>query len=233
MRTARPTTRPTLSFNQLRTHSLDMLFSRFRFLHRGRPANPLITRERRQVVPRITCRLAGSERFPQIGGHLMHHARGEPCFRHGFLGGDYRHREPRDRGEIALRAAWQPSGSPAFGRTESQKHVAFVGQRQTTALLRRGSRFESERRHQNWPGWLELGDTADSKPAAERRGGSTPLPGTTLRWPKSSEGKAKGDGGQLRVASQFDSRWRLSSFGAIRSLTASSIKKHLPRSSNG
>src|SRR3989442_11340619 len=48
--------------------------------------------------------------------------------------------------------------------------------------LRRGSRFESERRHQYWPGWLELGDTADSKPAAERRGGSTPLPGTrTIR----------------------------------------------------
>src|SRR5438034_9037976 len=102
MRATGPTTRPTLSFNQLRTHSLNVLLSRFRFLDRGSPANPLITRERRQVVPCITCRLAGSKRFPQIGWHLVHHARGEPFFRHGSLRGDYRHRQLSDHGETGL-----------------------------------------------------------------------------------------------------------------------------------
>ena len=46
-----PTTRSALSFFELSAHSLYMESSRFRFLDGDSPADPLIARERRNILP--------------------------------------------------------------------------------------------------------------------------------------------------------------------------------------
>ncbi len=51
MRAARPTARSTLPRYKLRTSSFDVLFSRFCFLRRSHPANPLVAREWCDVFP--------------------------------------------------------------------------------------------------------------------------------------------------------------------------------------
>lgn len=66
-----------------------------------------------------------------------------------------------------------PEAPETFGR---------VGQWQTTSLLTRGWEFDSPRAHQSLSPCGGTADAADSKPVAERRGGSTPLGATTGLW---------------------------------------------------
>lgn len=51
VRTAWPATRPALSFFEARAYLLDVVPSGFRLLDVGNPADPLIARERRDVLP--------------------------------------------------------------------------------------------------------------------------------------------------------------------------------------
>ena len=61
VRTAWPATRPAHSFLKFRTHPLDVLLSGFRFLDRDNPADPLIAREWRNVLPFCPCHGVGNE----------------------------------------------------------------------------------------------------------------------------------------------------------------------------
>ena len=61
VRAAWPTTRPAHSFLKFRTHTLDVLSSSFRFLDRDNPANPLIARQWRNILPFCPRHLVGNE----------------------------------------------------------------------------------------------------------------------------------------------------------------------------
>src|SRR6202165_1624633 len=58
MRTAKPTTRPPLSFQQFGSQSLDVLAPRFCFLRPEHPADPLIAGKRREVARALSPQLA-------------------------------------------------------------------------------------------------------------------------------------------------------------------------------
>src|SRR5579864_852863 len=51
MRTAKPTTWPSLALEQFGSHSLDVLAPRFRFLGPEHPTDPLVPGKRREVLP--------------------------------------------------------------------------------------------------------------------------------------------------------------------------------------
>ena len=79
MRTAGPAARTALAFSELCTHALDMLFSCFGLFHGDGPADPFITRERRNVFPCGERGLVGGKGFPQIRRNLVYAAAGD-CF---------------------------------------------------------------------------------------------------------------------------------------------------------
>lgn len=63
VRTAWPTTRPAHSFLKFRAYPLNVLPSGFRFLDGDNPADPLIARERRDVLPLCERGRVGNENF--------------------------------------------------------------------------------------------------------------------------------------------------------------------------
>ena len=82
VRTAWPATRPAHSFFQFRAYPLDVLSSGFRFLDGDNPADPLITREWRNVLPFCPSSGIGNESLSQIRRYLVHRARGERFLAH-------------------------------------------------------------------------------------------------------------------------------------------------------
>jgi hypothetical protein len=77
MRTAGPATRPAFSVCQVLTHSLDTMASCFCFLGGGRPANPLIARERRDIFPCGPHLGRRNNGFPEIHRRFVHNAIGK------------------------------------------------------------------------------------------------------------------------------------------------------------
>lgn len=63
VRTARPATRPPHSFIKFRSYPLNVLPSGFRFLDRDNPADPLIAREWRNILPFFPRRRVRNENF--------------------------------------------------------------------------------------------------------------------------------------------------------------------------
>ena len=61
MNTTGPATRPAHSFYKLRTRPLDPVATRLRFLGGDYPANPLIARKRRNIIPCCSCRRGRSK----------------------------------------------------------------------------------------------------------------------------------------------------------------------------
>ena len=73
MRTAWPATRPAHSFLKFRAHPLNVLPTGFRFLDGEYPADPLIARERRNILPQCSrCRRL-HESLLQILRHFVCH----------------------------------------------------------------------------------------------------------------------------------------------------------------
>ena len=84
MRTAWPATRPAHSFFKFRAHPLNVLPTGFRFLDGEYPADPLIARERRKILPLCPRRRIRNEDFPQIRWDTVYHTRGDCFLAHGF-----------------------------------------------------------------------------------------------------------------------------------------------------
>ena len=71
-----PATRTAHSFLELAHHPFYMILSRCLLLDRDRPADPLVARERRDVLPFRERRFVGSERFTQVHRQHVHRATG-------------------------------------------------------------------------------------------------------------------------------------------------------------
>ena len=75
MRTAWPATRPEHSFLKLCAYPLNVLPSGFRFLYRDNPADPLIARKWRNILPFCPRRRIRNENFSQISRYSVYRAR--------------------------------------------------------------------------------------------------------------------------------------------------------------
>lgn len=84
VRTSRPATRPAHSFFKFRAYPLNVLPSGFRFLDGDNPADPLIAREWRNILPFFERRRVRKENFPQIRRHTVYCASGDRFFAHRF-----------------------------------------------------------------------------------------------------------------------------------------------------
>ena len=84
VRTAWPATRPPHSFLEFRAHALDVLPSSFRFLDGDDPADPLIAREWRNILPPLPRHRIGNENLPQIWRYAVYRASGDRFPGHGF-----------------------------------------------------------------------------------------------------------------------------------------------------
>ena|SRR6266566_3013458 len=84
MRTAWPATRPARSFLKFRAYALNVLPSGFRFLDGDNPADPLIARERRNVLPFCPCGRVRNENVSQIRWYTVDRASGDRFLGHGF-----------------------------------------------------------------------------------------------------------------------------------------------------
>jgi len=87
MRASWPAARPAHALDEFRAHALDVLLPRLRFLHRNRPADPLIAGQRSDVLP---CRPRGGRSkkgLLQIRRYFVHGAAGEWLFRHSVISG--------------------------------------------------------------------------------------------------------------------------------------------------
>ena len=84
VRTAWPAARSAHSFLKFRAHSLNVLSSRFRFLDGDNPADPLIAREWRNVLPFCPCHGVGNENLSQIRWYAVYRARRERFLVHRF-----------------------------------------------------------------------------------------------------------------------------------------------------
>jgi hypothetical protein len=82
--TAWPATRPAHSFLKFRACSRNVLPSSFRFLDGEYPADPLIAREGRNVLPLYPCHRVRNENSPQIRWHMVYRATGDCFFAHEF-----------------------------------------------------------------------------------------------------------------------------------------------------
>jgi len=85
MRATRPTTRPAHSLYKLRACPFDSATPRLRFPGGLNPANPLIAREWRNILPRRPCRWGRSKDFSQIRRHFVHRSSGNFFFVHKRL----------------------------------------------------------------------------------------------------------------------------------------------------
>lgn len=77
MRTSGPTARSALAFGQIFAHALDVLRSGFLFFDDGDPANPFVTRKRREAVPLFQNVVIGRKRFSHVRGNVVTHAGGD------------------------------------------------------------------------------------------------------------------------------------------------------------
>ena len=84
VRTAWPATRPAHSFLKFRAHPLNVLPSGFRFFDGDNPADPLIPREWRNVLPFCSRRRVRNENFLQIRWYSVYGATRDRCLRHRF-----------------------------------------------------------------------------------------------------------------------------------------------------
>jgi hypothetical protein len=84
VRTAWPATRPAHSFLEFRAYPLNMLSSGFRFLDGDNPADPLIAREWRNILPFFPSNGIGNENFSQIRWYVVHRARRDRFLAHKF-----------------------------------------------------------------------------------------------------------------------------------------------------
>ena len=82
VRTAWPAARSAHSFLKFRAYSLNVLSSRFRSLHGDNPADPLIAREWRNVLPFCPCDGIGNENLSQIRRYIVYCARGDRFLAH-------------------------------------------------------------------------------------------------------------------------------------------------------
>jgi hypothetical protein len=84
MRTARPTTGSALPVFEAGTAPFDPARSCFRFFGRLDPADPLIARKRRNILPRLQRFRVGGQRLFQVGGKVMDHTARDLSFAQGF-----------------------------------------------------------------------------------------------------------------------------------------------------
>ena len=84
VRTAWPAARSAHSFLKFRAYSLNVLSSRFRFLDGDNPADPLIAREWRNVLPFCPSNGIGNENLSQIRWYIVYCARGDRFLAHRF-----------------------------------------------------------------------------------------------------------------------------------------------------
>src|SRR5262249_597348 len=77
MRAAKPTTRPSLSFLQFVSQSLEVLAARFCFLRPKEPADPLIAGKRGEVFPCRQSLWAGNQDASQVHRDGMDHSAGD------------------------------------------------------------------------------------------------------------------------------------------------------------
>ena len=84
MRTAWPATRPAHSFLKFRAYPLNVLPSGLRFLDGDNPADPLIAREWRNILPLCPRHRVRTEDFPQIRRNTVYSTRGDCFLGHGF-----------------------------------------------------------------------------------------------------------------------------------------------------
>jgi len=78
MRAAGPAAGPPHTFLQLRADPLHVLSAGLRLLDREGPADPLVARERRDVLPLEPRRGVGQQGFAQVRRHRVDYAAGEP-----------------------------------------------------------------------------------------------------------------------------------------------------------
>jgi hypothetical protein len=112
MGTAWPATRPAHSFLKFRAHPPNVLLSGFRFLNGDNPADPLIAREWRNVLPLSARHRVRSEGFSQIRRNAVYRASGD-----GFLAYPFHSISPGTRALLnGFRFRLQFSTSPFFRR---------------------------------------------------------------------------------------------------------------------
>jgi len=86
MRAAGPTTRPAHSFYKLGVRPFNPVTPCLRFLGRNNPADPLIARQRRNILPGWSRRFGGSNDFSQVRRKFMDHTGGNlPAGRQDFF----------------------------------------------------------------------------------------------------------------------------------------------------
>ena len=74
MRTARPTTRSSLSVSEAGTAPFDPMSPCYSLLGRLDPANPFIAGQRRDVLPRLQRFCVGGKCLFQVRGQVVDHA---------------------------------------------------------------------------------------------------------------------------------------------------------------
>ena len=84
MRTAWPATRPAHSFLEFRAYPFNVLPSGFRFLDGDNPADPLVAREWRNILPFGPRNGIGNENLSQIWWYIVYRARGDGFLGHGL-----------------------------------------------------------------------------------------------------------------------------------------------------
>jgi hypothetical protein len=84
VRAAWPATRPPHSFFKFRAYPLNVLPSGFRFLDGDNPADPLIAREWRNVLPFCPRRRVRNENLSQIRRQTVYRAGGDRFLGHRF-----------------------------------------------------------------------------------------------------------------------------------------------------
>jgi hypothetical protein len=77
MQAAGPTARPPHPFFKLRAHPFDMLPPCLIFFDGDGPADPLVPREGRYVLPCRQCLRIGRKRLSEISGQIMYDSSGD------------------------------------------------------------------------------------------------------------------------------------------------------------
>src|SRR5688572_27165557 len=84
MRTAGPTTGPALTVFEAGTAPFDAAGSSFCFFGRLDPADPLVARERRNVLPRLQRFRVEDQSLFQVSGQVMDHTARDIFFAQSF-----------------------------------------------------------------------------------------------------------------------------------------------------
>ena len=85
VRAAGPAAGPAHPILQLAYRPFNMLSSGLVFLYESGPADPLVTRKRRDILPRRESRSVGSESLPQVLRHFVRRTCGDPFFDHKMI----------------------------------------------------------------------------------------------------------------------------------------------------